>query len=142
MGIIKSGYGYSLLDMCQIADFDFFSNPFIPGQPLDFYEKFLKPLHDVLAAYTKVWTNALKAGKENEVKYIDSLILPPKTVNGTKYTYEGSDRVLYLGNIQNWKTQLQNKEDPDTTGSEYATLGYQVNFQVQNGYWDRYRNIR
>ena len=139
MGITISGYGYSLVDMCQIADFDFFSNPFIPGQPLDYYTKFLKPLHDVLAAYKKVWTNALKAGEENPVKYLDELDLPTKTIDGYERRYDGPDRIQYLGNLENWKKQLQTTKD--TTGSDYATLGYQVNFQFQNGYWDKYGTL-
>jgi hypothetical protein len=79
--------------MCEIADFDFFSNPFIPGQPLNYYTKFLKPLHDVLASYKKIWTNALKASLDNPVKYIDSLRLPPKKVDDTWWTLDGSDRI-------------------------------------------------
>lgn len=139
MVIIENGYGFSLQDMCEIADFDFFSNPFIPGQPLDYYTKFLKPLHDVLASYKKIWTNSLKASLDNPVKYIDSLRLPTKIVNDTEYTYDGPDRIQYLSNIENWKTQLQNSDE--TTGQNDNTLGYQVNFQFENGYWTKYGTL-
>ena len=82
MDRIENGYGYSLQDMCDIANFDFFSNPFIPGQPLDYYSKFLKPLHDVLASYKKFWTNAFIGQRQTYSKCIDGINLPVRHING------------------------------------------------------------
>lgn len=70
--------------MCTIANFDFFANPFIPGQPIKYYEKFLKPIHDVLAEFKYVWNNYFiyltdfteyySASLNSPVESIDALI--------------------------------------------------------------------
>ena len=139
MVIIENGYGFSLQDMCEIADFDFFKHPFIPGQPLDYYEIFLKPLHDVLASYKKIWTNVLKALNNKKVLQLRSITLPqydgPADYSGR---IQGPDAVKFQGNIQNWLKQM--KESNKTYETSQATsLGYQVAFQYQTGYWTPYR---
>lgn len=130
MVIIECGFGYSLRDMCEIANFDFFSNPFIPGQRLDYYTKFLKPLHDVLASYKKVWTNSLKAKRNNNFKRITRIQLPTKIVDDTQYVLDGPEMIDYLGDLNNWINTL--KDEQGTVGDNNNALGFQFNFQYIN----------
>lgn len=127
---IECGFGYSLRDMCEIANFDFFSNPFIPGQRLDYYTKFLKPLHDVLASYKKVWTNSLKAKRNENLKIITRIQLPTKIVDDTLYTLDGPEMIDYLGNLENWIQGL--KDEYGIVGTNNNALGFQFNFQYKN----------
>lgn len=105
--IIESGGGYSLEDLCEIANFDFFANPFIPGQPIKYYEKFLKPIHDVLAALKYVYHTSFTHILDNHVSYFANLTEPVDSAselvsnaarsNGTRRTY-----TTYFGYLMRW----------------------------------------
>lgn len=56
-GLIKRPITFTLKDMGEIGEFDFFRKPFVPGQPLEYYTQFLLPLKKVLSKFKKVVTN-------------------------------------------------------------------------------------
>ena len=61
--------GYSISHLSQIANFDFYKNPLVPGQRLDFYDKFLQPLYLCLKEFKKIWVN-LFFGVDNPNLYL------------------------------------------------------------------------
>lgn len=104
---------FDLKDMCTIADFDFFANPFIPGQPIDYYSQFLLPIKKVLSAYKFISTNVYllkrnangigaKAGTSSS-EYGDLTLfeVPYKTIDGRQRRYQGKDMIEFLANGQN-----------------------------------------
>jgi hypothetical protein len=107
---------YSLQDMCDIAEFDFFAHPFIPGQPLDYYSKFLLPIKKVLASYKTIAISRFLT-KNNTILLAPSgktgmFPLPTFTYtseSGTSFIYEinGSERISYLRDEDNWKKYLR-----------------------------------
>lgn len=106
---------FDLKDMCRIAEFDFFANPFIPGQPIDYYSQFLLPIKKVLSAYKLISTNVYllkrydysigvgpKAGTGSTVDGDVTLLEPPyKIIDDRRRKYEGRDLIEFLANGQN-----------------------------------------
>lgn len=106
---------FDLKDMCTIAEFDFFANPFIPGQPIDYYSKFLLPIKKVLSAYRLISSNvyllkrynaSVNAGSKagtgsNSVGDLTLFETPYKTIDGIEKRYEGRDMIEFLANGQN-----------------------------------------
>jgi hypothetical protein len=106
---------FDLKDMCRIADFDFFAHPFIPGQPIDYYSKFLLPIKKVLSAYKLISTNvyllkrynsrissSAQAGTSSDESGNLTVFEPQyKTIDGVKRKYEGRDLIEFLSNGQN-----------------------------------------
>lgn len=83
--------GYSLTDMCELAGFDFFANPFIPGQPIKYYEKFLGPMYKVLSEYKKLWLTRFRFNRDKEIYYTSKTPALPKTtvtINGEQQTVD------------------------------------------------------
>jgi len=48
---------FTMKDLCEITDFDFYSNPLIPNQRLNYYDKFLKPLYLIIKKFKKYYFN-------------------------------------------------------------------------------------
>ena len=133
-------FNYSLTDMCEIAGFDFFANPFIPGQPLKYYEKFLLPIKKVLSEYKKINNSSWYVLKNNanmfcaqyEQSYDSFFPLPGSAENPPSKT----EILEYLKNKENWISKLKeyyladknswNKPLPKSSGRcNHAILGYQ-----------------
>lgn len=115
-------YCFSLKDMCEIAEFDFFANPFIPGQPIDYYSKFLYPIKKVLSEYKKIASiHYILPRHLNTSNKFDSPVivaeraglaysiveLPKKVVNGQEYQYEGQDALDFLKNPKNYLNRIE-----------------------------------
>lgn len=75
-GDLRRHLGYSIEDLCNIADFDWFSNPCLPGQPIIYYSKFLHPLKKVLSSLKKVWSNRAYTSDRSPVCYGNYSSLP------------------------------------------------------------------
>lgn len=139
---------FSLKDMCEIADFDFFAHPFIPGQPIDYYSQFLYPIKKVLSAYKQISSNTFavkhysyyssdmnsKVGTHWSYgqRYDDCMVLPipRKTVDDRKYTYEGRDLIDFLSDSKNHLKCLKDYYECYKNGENY-----------QEKYPDRYGDL-
>lgn len=149
-------WGYSLKDMCEIGEFDFFSNPLIPGQPLNYYNKFLLPIKKVLAAYKYMWTNMTGAEtgtlSDHTIKgrYLNAVTLPQKTVTidgETKTaTINGNERVNFWEDIDNIIDQCKSQQygklysHPDVSISQksLSPLGYTIALHREQWIWNGY----
>lgn len=113
---------YSLENMCEIADFDFFANPFIPGESLAYYNKFLTPIKKVLSSFRKIWTNSFFVDRNaNKGYYIsnESLTLPKIEVDGEQKTINGRDLLTFYQTPQNFINEIDRK----ITNGDYSSLG-------------------
>lgn len=134
-------FGYSLKDMCNIANFDFFANPLLPNQPLNYYDKFLKPIHDVLASYRYYWTNLFVGLNKNKLyTWGYPAELPTKVIDGRTYTYNGPDKINYEGNFDNLKNKAESEgEQTDENTTQTHILGAQIFFYYDQFYWNGYK---
>lgn len=125
--------GFSLQQLCEISNFDFFKNPFIPGQRLDYYNKFLLPLKKILAELKFIYTDAFVFSSEENLFKKFRIELPEKIVDGEAYTISGPDELEYLQNFENFKSsKTENYYSSDTL------LGYQIGLQYVYDTWYRY----
>ena len=138
-------FGYSLNDMCDIANFDFFANPLIPNQPLNYYNKFLKPIHDVLAQYRYYWTNTFQSFDKKMINYHGPATLPTKTIDGDTYIYNGPDKINYEGDFNNCLNEMIAgsgiQDYPNTNnrnGAKYV-LGAEIYFTYDQFVWKGYK---
>jgi hypothetical protein len=158
----KKLYYFSLQDMCDIADFDFFSNPFIPGQPIDYYSKFLYPIKKVLSAYKKIASMHFIVAKSNAgttpcigTIYNSSssklLPCPTKIINDDEWFYQGRDKINFFANIENHINKIKElyqyyknggnwqggNSSPGATDI-YHLLGYEYSIETIYELWDDY----
>lgn len=102
-GITARPLTFTLKDMCEIADFDFFANPMTPGQPASYYAKFLLPMKKVLTEFKKTITNtAYGATEQNYYSYNE---LMPIRVQDRCFNLSnkvGKEYLKYLRNLNNW----------------------------------------
>lgn len=140
---------YSLQDMCDIAEFDFFAHPFIPGQPLEYYSQFLLPIKKVLASYKKIATSRFITKYTSAISFSESgkhgaFPIPTYTYTdeygvSRSPTIDGYELINYLADKDNWLkyakryyNQLKNEEaftnfdgEKVGVGTSSPYLGYQ-----------------
>lgn len=129
---LRKFLGYSLQQLCDIANFDFFKNPFIPGQRLDYYTKFLLPLKKILSELKYLYTDAFKYDDEDNFIIKSNIYLPEKD----GYTIDGPDKIDYLQNFDNFISQMNDHGYKEYSDS--VLLGYQVSFQYIRDIWYGY----
>lgn len=92
-------FGYTVKELSEIADFDFYSYPLLPGQRLDYYNKFLKPLYLCLKEFKKIWVNAFIGSDETKMYYGENRSYggrhPIKEVNHITQQLTGQDYLDY-----------------------------------------------
>lgn len=137
---------YTLKDMCEIADFDFFANPLIPGQPLPYYDKFLLPLKKVLGAlkillvdsgidikntYRYLITDAqmpdtITTGKQKVDFYEDINSLVSQGLKQIRWGYTSRNSLGYTVNIYKYSwTEYENNDDGTTDKKTYSANRWQ-----------------
>lgn len=118
-------FGYSLPQLCEITDFDFFANPFIPGHPIQYYTKFLAPLRKILLELKKVWSNIATYQNEktfrNYISSFKSSFFPKIGDNSVK----GKDRYEAMQNFTRIKGYV---EDTLNGGSIYNDIPYNLTY--------------
>ena len=140
----KKLYYFSLQDMCEIAEFDFFSHPFIPGQPIDYYSQFLFPIKKVLSAYKKVasmhfimpnptysltpFINGIYSWDSNPNGAF--VPVPTKNIIGKDgvertYRYEGGDLIDFFSNADNYINKIKEYYNFYKNGGEWKTANPQ-----------------
>lgn len=103
-------FGYTVKELSEIANFDFYHNPLVPGQRLDYYNKFLKPLYLCLKEFKKIWVNAF-FGSDETIMYFGEnksrsnglSVTPTKEVNHIIQPLTGQDFLDYY-TFENAKT--------------------------------------
>ena len=137
-------FGFSLQDLCEIANFDFFAHPFIPGERLDYYNQFLKPIHDCLNAFRYVWTNYFVRGPLY-YKDINAPDLPTVQVqhDGETYTLpvNGQQRVEWWSNFDHMKDALESAPMSTYSGIDWdgtPCLGYLNTIRYERWRWKGY----
>lgn len=96
-GIPKRPITFTLQDMCEIAEFDFFNNPMTPGQPASYYVKFLLPMKKVLTKFKKTITNTAYGATQQ--------ILSPIRAEERCFNFSGltsPQRLTHLRDKNNW----------------------------------------
>ena len=115
-------FGYSLKDMSEIAQFDFTKHLLIPGQRLDYYNKFLKPLYLILKEFKKIWYNRFISIDTAKLYHGYSLSDPPKV---TKYNIEqdqvGQDVLDYYTLDQCKQRELEISPSAQSYSPAHAT---------------------
>ena len=91
---LRKPLGSDLNQLCEIANFDFYQNPLIPNQRLDYYDKFLKPLYTLLKSYKKIYINCFNRtgiGFKSNASFI-----PPKVIkNNIEQDMAGPEWLQY-----------------------------------------------
>lgn len=129
-GITKRPITFTLQDMCDIADFDFFNNPMTPGQPASYYAKFLLPMKKVLTKFKKTITNTAYGATLQQ--------LYPIRATDSCFNLNNifaKERLTYLSNLNNWTricksfydNSLKESYLPTRVGNYYSeNLGIQA----------------
>lgn len=151
-GLIKRPITFTLKDMCEIAEFDFFRKPFVPGQPLEYYTQFLLPLKKVLTKFKKVVTNKFFVSETNYseyLRYIKATLYSIKYdtfVDDSGYTVEvvGEDRLENERDLTKWKNACNSFYDNSLAGYKVPTATYTnesnvLALQAQAEYVENYR---
>lgn len=129
---------YSLKEMGEIGGINFFSNPFIPGQRLDYYNKFLYPLKKILSSFTKVWTNRFWVS-DNVVggwtTYQD-LEVPYIEIDGSSYRLDGPDLISFYQDSSNFINKINGNTADEL--NEFGVLGYSFTVNYLYDYWTNY----
>jgi hypothetical protein len=155
-GVLHKPLNFTLQDLCEIAEFDFFANPFMAGQPIIYYERFLLPFKKVLGRFKTILTNSFVY---EYAETYDSLtgnggpFVIRASMNCIKYdtyTHEGytrevrnEKRLANLRDLNKWKNALNSYWDASLQGSYKAqritnstvTMGVQAqaDYVVTNG---------
>jgi hypothetical protein len=96
-GIPKRPITFTLQDMCEIAEFDFFNNPMTPGQPASYYVKFLLPMKKVLTKFKKTITNTAYGATQQDLSPIRA---EERCFNFNNLT--SPQRLTHLRDKNNW----------------------------------------
>lgn len=141
-GSLRTSLSYSLDDLKELTGFDFSANPFIPGQPILYYEKFLKPLKDILTSLTLVWNNEFyihSTSNNNWTKQSTTPGLPTIEIekDGETYTFliNGQARADFWSDPDNIINAMKEKVNTNSTNSLF---GYRMWFTHTKWTWNGY----
>lgn len=151
-GLIKRPITFTLKDMCNIAEFDFFKKPFVPGQPLEYYTQFLLPLKKVLSKFKKIVTNKFFVPELNYGEYLRYIKVTLNSIKYDKFTdtngYEndvvGGRRLENERSLTKWKNACNSFYDNSLAGynvptAKYTNEGNVLALQAQVEYVENYR---
>ena len=136
---------YTLSQLSDIADFDFFDNPLIPNQRLDFYNKFLKPLYLLLKEYKKICFNKFYEFSTISGYYASDTTFPNATdlsgniitneINHIEQKLDGPNLISHYS-FQN----LKDREERDNFhGNIYGVVGGLVAAKYEKNFWYGYK---
>lgn len=132
-GKFISTFSYSIPQLNEMTGFNFFLHPLIPNQPIHYYNKFLRPLKDVLSNLRFVWFNRFVYGDDTSEKLNANVELPYVTIDGSQKLLNGPAKVTYLRNKDNWINSLEGAR-----GNNKDMIGYYFNTYFYSNYWDNY----
>lgn len=134
-GLIKRPITFTLKDMGEIGEFDFFRKPFVPGQPLEYYTQFLLPLKKVLSKFKKVVTNKFFIPETNYGVSQRYVKVTPYSIkydkfydtNGTPHDVDGSKKLANERDLTKdgkWENACKSYYDNSLAGYNEPTLYY------------------
>lgn len=133
-GDLKTFLSYTMPQLIELTGFDFYEHPFIPGQPILYYNKFLKPLKIILSNLKKIWSNNVDTTlNDTECKTLNRL--PDEYFVDKTY----AEQLLIRKNKDNWITAMQEKVNDgtyiDPGRSYFIYLGYYALFFYDERVW-------
>lgn len=135
-GDLKTFLSYTMPQLIELTGFDFYEHPFIPGQPILYYNKFLKPLKIILSNLKKIWSNNVDT-TVNDIATGTLNELPNSYLAGDK-TY--SEKLSIRKNKDNWIAAMQDKfaegREVNYGRSYFIYLGYCASFNYEESLVD------
>ena len=116
-------FGYSMEQLNTIAEFNFFTNPFIPGQPILYYNKFLKPLYLILKSLNKVWSNQWKTTTTGASGSVTDSVFNVKDEDDNIDTPAS---FKHFQHPNNWKSGIENHSLTSVNTSKFLYYMFQL----------------